>query len=463
MASGSIYQIAVTPSAASRTSVTGTATLSGGTVEVEAHPGAYAAKTQYAILTATGGVTGAFAGIVTNYAFLTPSLSYDATDAFLNLKASPTFCAAGMTANQCAVGNALTAAPTGPGFNTMLAQTPGGAIEAANALSGEIHASAISAAFEDASLPRQAVLDRLASPYGDLVPGGAGGFAAFHALEAPDFAPKTFAAWGQAFGAFGHIGGDGNASTLNSSLGGFILGADGNFDSRYRLGVAGGFIRSWLSVDSLASSGEIQSTFGGVYGGASLNALQLSGGALYAFDRFSTNRAIAYPGLAQTASAAYDGGTLQAFGEAGWRFGAANFIEPFLGAMAMQINTASFSETGGNPSLDGTSGRDDFAATTFGVRAQASLFADAPLTARVMTGWRHVFGDTTPAATLAFEGAPSAPFTISGAPIDRDAWIVEAGFDWKLTSSATVGVFYSGALAPHDQVNALKGEFVVAF
>ena len=63
---------------ASKLAVGGTATLSGGTVEVLAQRGTFAPSTQYTILTAAGGLGGTtFGSVTSDLAFLTPSLSYD--------------------------------------------------------------------------------------------------------------------------------------------------------------------------------------------------------------------------------------------------------------------------------------------------------------------------------------------------------------------------------------------------
>ncbi|MBS9478670.1 beta strand repeat-containing protein, partial [Ancylobacter radicis] len=66
-------------------SATGTATLSGGTVAVLAQAGYANPLATYTILTAQGGVTGSFATVTTNYAYLLPSLSYDASNVYLTL------------------------------------------------------------------------------------------------------------------------------------------------------------------------------------------------------------------------------------------------------------------------------------------------------------------------------------------------------------------------------------------
>jgi uncharacterized protein with beta-barrel porin domain len=69
----------------------------------------------------------------------------------------------------------------------------------------------------------------------------------------------------------------------------------------------------------------------------------------------------------------------------------------------------------------------------------------------------------TPSSTLAFASAPLTPFTIDGAPVARDALVVEAGFDWRVSAHATIGVFYTGALGERDQENAVKGKIEIAF
>ena len=68
-----------------RVNVRGTATINGGTVQVLAQPGSYGTSTTYTILNATGGVTGTYSGVTSNFAFLTPSLAYDANNVFLTL------------------------------------------------------------------------------------------------------------------------------------------------------------------------------------------------------------------------------------------------------------------------------------------------------------------------------------------------------------------------------------------
>ena len=89
---GSIYQLEVNNLGQSdRVNVAGAATLQGGTVNFVPLTNSFAAQQTYTILSATGGVNGAYSGVQSsNYAFLFPSLSYDANNVYLNVAAPAT-------------------------------------------------------------------------------------------------------------------------------------------------------------------------------------------------------------------------------------------------------------------------------------------------------------------------------------------------------------------------------------
>ena len=267
--------------------------------------------------------------------------------------------------------------------------------------------------------------------------------------------------WGQGFGEFGHIGGDGNAATVSRSLGGLMLGADAYIDDRYRIGVAAGYTKSWLNIDPRASSGSVESIFGGLYGGADFASLRLRAGALYSGNGYDTSRTIVFPGFQDTARSSYSGDTVQAFGEIGWPFSVPGAtVEPFAGGLAMHIHTDDFAEAGGVSALSGPSRSYDYQATTIGIR-----LASEPLSGiivRGLLGWRHGFGDLAPVSLLAFNDA-SLPFPITGAPIARDSLVAETGVDWRLTHSASAGIFYSGVISDKSYANAVQGRVKINF
>ena len=87
--SGALYVVQVTPIAASSTSVSGTATLTGGTVNAQFAAGSYMSR-QYIIVSAAGGLGGTtFANLTNTHlpAGFSDSLSYNGNKVYLNLTA----------------------------------------------------------------------------------------------------------------------------------------------------------------------------------------------------------------------------------------------------------------------------------------------------------------------------------------------------------------------------------------
>ncbi len=87
-----------------------------------------------------------------------------------------------------------------------------------DALSGEIHASTVTAAFEDSGLARQAILDRLNEPVAPPALGTASTTTGAYAADLPSgkgphrapvavslYQPRMFDFWGQGFGDWGHV------------------------------------------------------------------------------------------------------------------------------------------------------------------------------------------------------------------------------------------------------------------
>ena len=99
--------------------------------------------------------------------------------------------------------------------------------------------------------------------------------------------------------------------------------------------------------------------------------------------------------------------------------------------------------------------------TTLGVRGELAL-ASLPVTFTSMLGWRHAFGDVVPSVLLAFQGGAQG-FSVAGTPIDRDAFVAEAGVNYAVTSALTVGLSYSGQFGQRAYDNAFKGHLNLSF
>ncbi|WP_082622082.1 autotransporter outer membrane beta-barrel domain-containing protein [Bordetella sp. N] len=168
----SIYRVHADPasSASDHIHVTGVAYLDG-TVAHVGPDGNYAPLATYNILTADGGIQGQFTGASSAYAFLTPTLTYDAKNAFLTLSRNGVpIGSVGNTGNQSSVGGALDneappASSSGSGSSTSGngATTTTGTSTAPSG-SGTTNASSGATSTTTASgLPATSAIDALAS------------------------------------------------------------------------------------------------------------------------------------------------------------------------------------------------------------------------------------------------------------------------------------------------------------
>jgi subtilase-type serine protease len=502
-AAGSTYQVEANAAGqADRIAAGGTAALSGGTVQVQAAPGAYNPRTTYAILSAAGGVSGQFAGVSANLAFLSPGLRYLPTEVDLTLTRNDVpFASAATGRNGAAAANAIQAAGSGRLYDAAVAFTAGEAANGFRALAGDIHASTVSTAYETAFFVREAVLDRLrwgqpgtGLDYGSLPSAYAADLPGRQPVVANvpvrTLDPQVFGLWGQGFGAFGTADGGGNAFDLDRQIVGFAAGADVRLPSGLRFGVVGGYTEA--SLDSAgriggaprSESATLKSGFGGVYGGYASGPVSLRLGAVYADTDARTRRAVLY-GLSDTLAGHGGGYTIQGFGEIGWRIDlgapaaaalvskdgaaavavqpAAAYVEPFVGGAYVGIRRDAFAETGGAAALASVARDYDLGAATVGVRGQMSLDLGLglPVTARGLVGYRRAFGDVVPTALLRFGTGPA--FLSAGVPIDRDAFVAEAGLDLAVAPNATLGIAYTGQTGTRAQDQAVKGNFTYRF
>ena len=461
---GSTYRVDVTPTGEhDLLTATGAVTISGGTVQIEAVPGDYAANSRYAILTA-GSVTGTFTGVTENYAFLDGALSYDPTNVFLTLTyTGASFATYARTPNQLGTAVAAQALGDGNAIYDALLLLPENAVPAAfDALSGEAYASVSSVLQQQSIYVRDAVSGRLRQAL--TAPGVSAlayGPGPVKAPLAEGYAPTL---WAQGYGGWGNTNGNGNAATISNTIGGFLMGADVSVAENARAGLFGGYSRSTFDVDGRSSSGSANNVDLGLYAGAQFGAVALRGGAAYTWHDLSMSRSVVFPGFAESLKGSDTTGTAQVFGEIGYdvEVGAIAF-EPFLGLAYVNVSGASLGEEGGAAALSVST--DDMSTfySTLGVRLATTVeVGGRTLTPYATLGWQHAFGDVTPTASNQFAGGLT-PFSVSGVPVAEDALLVEAGLSYALSPNAQIGATYAGQLAGDASQNAFTAQFSLRF
>ncbi len=449
------FQVELAPSGqSSQLSITGSASIAGG-VAVTKAPGAYLPGTRFTILTAAGGVFGAFSAPTQDLPFVDLLLAYDANDVYLDVSRNGTsFTAVAATPNDIATAGALEAlGPSNALYGAIVSQNSvAGAQQAFNALSGEIYASTTTVLMDDSRLIRNALLDRMQ---------GEGSAATGASVAAMAGTGNAF--WVQGFGSWGRTDGNGNASSLSRNTDGVFAGYDGTLADAWRVGFAVGYSSSMFSVDALNSSGSSDNYHVAVYGGGALGAFDLKLGGAFTWSDISNHRSIIFPGFFQQAEADYSARTGQVFGELGYRMAfTRGMLEPFIGLAYVNVDTDSFREAGGVSALTGSGVDQSITYTTLGLHASSSfqLFA-LPATVKATLGWQHAFGDTYGEVPVAF--ASGSSFAITGVPVAKDSALLEVGFDVAVTANTTLGLYYNGQVASDAYDNMVKGSFTVKF
>jgi outer membrane autotransporter protein len=462
----SSYEVEIRPGAgpgdADFLDVSGTVTITAGaTAQIVKQAGLYTAGTTYHILHAGGGVTGTFT-LAQNLPFLSLLLIHDPDDIYLQVQLSQFvgFTDVARTPNQRAA--AAGAESLGPGnavFDAISNLNENEARRAFDQVSGEIHASLKGALIESWRYLRNAVTSRLRSAEDD----GRSQLLAY----APGMATHTPAGidgalWMQAYGAWGKTDGDGNAASLDRSLGGAMAGVDRSAGD-WRVGLAGGFHAASLKVPARSSTASTDTFQIAAYAGKRHGPLGVRLGASVAHHEIETARRVSFPGFSEMLTADYSAWSMQAFAEAGYRLQHGSLaLEPFAALALVHLRTGGFSERDGSAALSAGASRDTIVYSTLGVRAAREIaVAGIPFILRGSLAWRHAFGGVTPDRALAF--AAGSPFTVAGVPIARNAALVEAGISRQIAESTTVELAYSGKIAADAQDHSLKARLASRF
>jgi outer membrane autotransporter protein len=467
-AAGTTYQVEVNAAGqGDRINVGGTATINGGTVQVLAQSGTYGRNTTYTILNATGGVAGAYSNVTSNFAFLTPSLSYDANNVYLLLfQPRGAFAAGAQTDNQRAVGRALDVAnPNATGdfgavLNALSVLSTGQGPASLTAISGQNYAGFSNAMVQGAQLFMSSFANRAGSR--------SGGGTKVALAEACDVAcdttePALWGAWGGAVGGTGTIAGNNNAGTFTYSVGGFSGGLDRQIAPNFLAGVTVGYQTGGQWTGGFEGRSVTDTVQAGLYGSFTQGPVYVDALAAYAYNANQLWRPLNIPGLQpRTAYGQTAGNQFLGQLEAGWRFdlggAAAYYVTPFGLLQGSTATQNGFTETGAQ-SLDLSVAQQTTSSlrTIFGAQVGAAMDVGLrdKITGQLRLGWSHEYADTARPVTASFIGAPGVPFTVFGAAPTRDGAVL--GFSASTAIAEAMGVYlrYEGNIAGQDSSHAL--------
>ena len=456
---GGVYAVEVNAAGQNdRINVTGAATLNGAAVQVVAAAGTYATGTTYTILSAAGGVSGTYAGVTSNFAFMTPSLSYTANSVLLTLALqgnTPFSGFGGNTPNQQSVGRVLDqsyANATGDFATVIGALASLGTAQASpalNAISGQPYANFGTVTVGTGALFMNALGQQMSGTRRG-VPGTS--IALAEACDVATCDASALNAWTTALGGFGSVLGNGNAATMTYNAGGAAAGMDYRLDPRFLVGLGVGYTHGTQWVNSFMGQGWTDSISAAAYASFTQAGFYVDALAGYAYSSNQMQRQIVIAGL-QPRTASGSTGVNQFLGQVETGFGIGIYaparatLTPFGRLQVSSATQNGFAESGAS-SLDLTVAQQ----TTNSLRSTLGadlggaigIGGDRTLDLVLRLGWMHEYADTSRPLTAAFAGAPTVNFTVYGATPQRDGAVIGLSAGAAIADSTSIYLRYNG-------------------
>jgi autotransporter-associated beta strand protein len=350
---GSTYLVQTTSAEADLTWAAGSLFGSGATVHVQ--PGGderYRPITSYGIMHAQGAGAGVFSDVVSDAAYLDPSLQYGADGVYLTLRRNDVdFRSAGTQGNQSAVAaslNGLVRTATGDMaavINNVYDLTNGDAVQAIGSMSGVLHQHIASSALVGAQTFIDTNMTRLAH-----VEIGGESPVVNPAVGSVTIAPGADrqGAWFSGIGGFTRLAGREGDSPARVSDRGFAAGYDATIGHHLVVGGSAGESRPDLELEFVSDRSSSRMRHVGVYGRYAQAGSRLSvlGGVSSVAN--DTARLVSDGVGSSTARATYDGNSLFSRLEYGYTFslGSNMRVEPQLGFQTARATIDGFTEAG---------------------------------------------------------------------------------------------------------------------
>ncbi len=418
----------------------------------------------FTIVTATGGVSGAFDTVTQPAAgSLADNTRFDVLygDNAITLTVTPDVYAglAGLAPNQQAAAGAVDAvrppAGTNAGedletlYDALYTTGPGSIAAALDQLSGVVHADAVTAVRAGRRLIGDAVAARTAALRSGSLSTALAPAASFQiagsldgtsvatdrtasGLSAGDGSDGAFGlgTWGTLLGRYGKTNGDGNAAGYDALEGGVILGADHAVTEGLSLGVALSYLRTEVGIEGDGGETDVNSYGATVYGSVETGAWFAEASAHYGFADYDSRRPIRFGttnAVDRTAtgdSHGHDFGAAVGLGYAwDWHGGV---IEPMASVRYDRVERAGFTEEGaGSLGLAVADETLETVRTSLGLRvARAYDLGDAIVEPEIRLRWDHDFLDQAADSRASLGGTA---FQVAGTRSGRDAAVLGLG------------------------------------
>jgi|TARA_R100001369_G_scaffold61702_1_gene88587 outer membrane autotransporter protein len=474
---GGVYEVEVDAAGNSDLiNATAMATLTNGTVLVLPESGNYSLSTDYTILSAAGGLGGTtFDSISSNLAFLTPTLTYDASNVLLNLRRNSfDYASVANTPNQTAVSSTLDTlaldniSSLDNLFNNLNILSDQGAQQAYDSLSGVQHTHSNLIALQSLNQFQGLLLGRLHSSSSTLADNGK------IQLVYNDTGTMTDAGmsligekpannrgwWLRGTGSYADIDGTSNASGAYYKSAGTAAGRDIFVDDLLTVGLALGYNRTDASVSQ--GTLDVDSYQVALYGKRLFtDNYYVSGIAGVGYHDFESKRGITVGLSNSTARADYHAWTSNLAVEIGRLIEVSENtnLTPLAGLEYAHTNRTDFVEKDADEgNLNVRRDRQDSLKSVLGTRIthRWKTKRGYRIQPTAEMAWVHELMDNEAQMRAGFAATSLANFQVDGPELNRDRARLALGLDMQMTELTSIQLGYQGEWASSDQRHDLS-------
>jgi len=271
-----------------------------------------------------------------------------------------------------------------------------------------------------------------------------------------------WSAWAGGSGIFSRAENLGPLRDGAYTTGTFTAGLHCALSETLHLGLASGYVASWVDLDA---GGRLKSNGGriGGYGAIRSGGWTFSGYAGGIFQSYEWARAVVLPGIQRLASASPDGSLFETFGSAGYAWQFANVTLHGFGQLEYtRLHVDGFTETGAGAlgyrygSQNANSLR---SLLGVGIESRWRLTETLLLRPGLRLAWRHEYLDGSRSVEAALAGGLGPAFS-TGLPASsaRDSLTLTVGTGLQIAEHWALDLFYTGDYGNNNQlIHAVQG------
>jgi uncharacterized protein YhjY with autotransporter beta-barrel domain len=263
------------------------------------------------------------------------------------------------------------------------------------------------------------------------------------------------------------ISSDPDVTYSHYTTGGVTAGADYHLDKNWTVGGLVGYGHSAVTLDNDGSKARVDSYSPGIFAAYANQGWFANGLFAYNYNSYGESRAI--PFLNRMANGSPDGNQYDGDLDGGYEFRSGDWtFGPTGGLQYVHLEINSFDEGGaGAANLSVNEQQADSLRSRLGAEARYNWSwygGKVTATPHISASWQHEFLDNSAGITSQFEGQSLGSFTVRTTSPDRDAALIDVGFDTKWNDALSMFVDYQAQAGQNNFfAQSIQGGFNVGF